>query len=79
MSEIHSVVFLPDGKKKWNSQTAMAWLKKHKLKPIKRVDKVYTDGKLTQLRYRIQDPDMFKRFITKKSNADINFIIGFPK
>lgn len=81
MSEIQSIVFIPNGKNKWNSSKARNWLKAHNFKPIKRVDKLKSSetGKVTQLRYRIADPSKFKRFITKKTSEEINFIIGFEK
>ncbi len=75
MSEIHSVSFLAKGK--WNATKARKWLKEHDLKPIKRVHKVYVDGKLTQLRYRIRDPKQFKSFSTKRIKPYINIIIGY--
>ena len=75
MSEIHSVSFLAKGK--WTATKARKWLKEHDLKPIKRVHKVYVDGKLTQLRYRIKDPKQFKTFSTKKAKPHINLIIGY--
>ena len=76
MSEIHSIVFLTDNKK-WTIPKAKKWLKSHKLSPIKEVDKVKVKGKITQYRYRIKDPKLFKKFITKKTTDDINFVIGF--
>ena len=75
MSAIHSVSFLAKGG--WTSDKARAWLKKHDLKPIKRVHKVYVDGKLTQLRYRIKNPKQFKSFSTKRVKPYINIIIGY--
>ncbi len=81
MSKIQSIVFIPNGKNKWNSSRARAWLKTNKFNPIKRVDKLKSSetGKVIQLRYRIADPSKFKRFITKKTSEEINFIIGFEK
>ena len=75
MSEIHSISFLAKGG--WTATKARKWLKEHDLKPIKRVDKVYVDGKLTQLRYRIKDPKQFKTFSTKRVKPHINIIIGY--
>jgi hypothetical protein len=75
MSDIHSVSFLAAGK--WTADKSRAWLKQHDLKPIKRVHKVYVDGKLTQLRYRIRDPKHFKTFSTVKVKPYINIIIGY--
>jgi len=81
MSEIQSVVFIPNGKNKWNSSKARNWLKAHNFNPIKRVDKLKSSetGKITQLRYRITDPRKYMRFITKKTTDEINFVIGFKK
>jgi len=71
-SQIQSVVFL---RKKWNVTEARKWLKLHgNLKPIKAVDK-----NSTQLRFRLQNPKKFKRFITKKVKDDVLLIIGFKK
>lgn len=78
MSQIHSVVFLTDNKK-WSLAKTRKWLKKHDMIPIKDVDKVKVKGKISQYRYRLKDPKKFKRFITKKTKDDINFVIGFPK
>ena len=77
-SEIHSVVFLV-GKKgvKWDATKARKWLKDKGLKPIKKVDKVKVNGVVTQLRYRLIDPSAFKSFATKKTNDNINLVIGF--
>jgi hypothetical protein len=73
-SSIHSVVFKPD---KWTTAEARKWLSRHKLKPIKIVDKVYVDGKVTQLRYRIVDPKKFSSFTTKKLPIGINIVLGW--
>ena len=79
-SSIHSVVFLDD----YLLSERYAFLKRHKLKPIKRVHTIKTD-KLIQHRYRIIDPSKFKSFTTKKiksfSNDGhtryINLVIGY--
>ena len=60
-------------KKKWTTIRARAWLKKHKLTPIKMVDKTKN-----KLRYRIQSPKKFKSFSTKKTSKGISLIIGNP-
>ena len=75
MSAIHSVSFLAKGG--WTADKARKWLKSHGLKPIKRIHKVYVNGKLTQLRYRIKDPKQFKTFSTKRVKPYINIIIGY--
>ena len=70
-SEIHSIYGLStDG---WTPTLMRAWLKKHKLKAIKPVHKMGT-----QLRYRIKDPKLFKRFTTKKI-GNIYLVIGWKK
>ena len=75
MSEIHSIVFY---RPKWNLTTSKRWIKEHNLKPIKKVHITKSvDGKITQYRYRIKNPNLFKKFITKKTNDNINIIIGF--
>ena len=59
-------------KNKWNSTQARNWLKKYKYVPIKYVHK--TEG---FLRYRINQPEMFKEFITKSyPDRGINIIFG---
>lgn len=72
MSQIQSVVFFID--KGWTSAKAKKWLKVNEIEPMKRVDKSLEN----QLRYRIEDPSQFKRFITKKQKNGVNLIIGFP-
>lgn len=70
-SSIQSVLF---DKKIFTTTEARAWLKRNDLKPIKRVD-------ITKnlLRYRIQNPNKFKRFrIIEVSNSTVKFVIGFP-
>ena len=70
MSTIQSVIFQ---KSKWNSDTARTWLQKHRLKRIKIVDITKNT-----LRYRIQAPELFKRFVSKKINTrGITLILGF--
>jgi hypothetical protein len=67
MSSIQAIIF---DNKKWTTATARAWLKKHKYKPIKRVDKT-----LNYLRYRLVDPAKFKSF-TMKTLDTIKLVIG---
>ena len=69
MSQIQSIVFLRQSG--WNKKNARSWLKSHKIKPLKRVHELKNE-----LRYRIREPN-FKRYITKKSNDGILFVIGF--
>lgn len=68
-SEIHSVLF---DKKKWTTAKARRWLTVHQLKPIKRVHKTEHN-----LRYRIINPDEFKKFSTKKTKEGIIIVIGY--
>lgn len=71
---LQSVVFL---RPKWNVKTSKLWLEKKGITPLKEVDIVKKDGKISQYRYRILNPKRFKRFITKKTKDNINFIIGY--
>lgn len=68
-SAIHSVAF---EESLWTPTTARAWLKKHYLKPVKKMRRTKNT-----MRYRIIDPKKFKAFITKKERNGINLIIGF--
>lgn len=80
MSELHSVVFKDMPNNTWTTKEAKAWLKHYKLKPIKRVDIVKVDGVISQRRYRIKDPKLYKSFITKpvlSNGKHINLVIGF--
>ncbi len=65
--EIQSVIF---PKKKYSATKAKQWLKKKKLKPIKKVDKT-----INFLRYRIRQPK-YKKYITKKIPNGISLILG---
>ena len=68
-NEVQSVLFRHDI---WTEKKALAWLKKHKLKNIKKVDKT-----LNCLRYRIKDPKLFSHFSTAVRTGGISFVIGF--
>jgi len=69
-SEVHSIRFSKDH---YTTATARKGLKSHGYKPIKRVD--ITEN---QYRYRIKDPSLFKRFITKvEDDGKIHFVIGY--
>ena len=70
MSAIQSIVFMIN--KGWTTQQARSWLSEHGIKPLKRVHKLKNE-----LRYRIRDPKKFKRYITKKMNNGILFVIEF--
>lgn len=69
MSEIQSITFK---KRYYSKDSSKKWLLTHNYKPIKAVDETKS-----LLRYRIQNPKKYKRFITKKITPSINFIIGF--
>ena len=72
MSEIQAVLF---DKSHWSTSKARKWLKKKKMKPIKRVDKTKN-----LLRYRLQDPRKFIRFRIKKiPKFNLDFVFGFKK
>jgi hypothetical protein len=66
---IQSVLFNRDV---WNIFSAHQWLIKHFLYPIKSPD-------ITEnfIRFRINNPSKYKRFITKKLPKDIEIIIGY--
>jgi len=67
-TEIHSVLF---NNTVWNSSEARKWLKEHNMVPIKRVHVTKN-----YLRYRIQDPEKFKSFVTKTTDQGITFVFG---
>lgn len=70
-SRTQAVVFF---RPRWNVTKARKWLKDNKIKPMKGPDtKLFKN----QIRFRIENPKKFKRFITKKTKDDVNFIIGF--
>lgn len=72
MHELQSVIFQNEY---YNAKTAMIYLKKHKLKPIKRVHKTKNT-----LRYRIKDPIQYKKFSSRKNKIDkITFVFGLKK
>lgn len=75
--EVHSIAFLTG----WTPLQAKKWLKDHGFTPIKKVHIVKVKGHITQMRYRIKDPTLFSRFVTKKvwhGNKAINIILGVP-
>jgi hypothetical protein len=70
MTNIQAVLFEYDY---WTTSSANAWLRKHKLKPIK---KVHTTKKY--YRYRIQNPDKFDRLRIKKlPSVHVSLVLGF--
>jgi len=69
MSKVQSIIF---DKKQWTSQSAHRWLHAHHTKPIKAAHETKHF-----LRYRLRNPEMFSRFITKKLPNGIDLIIGF--
>lgn len=68
-NQVQAILFKKD---KWSSKKSLFWLKEHNYNPIKEVH-------ITKnfRRYRIRNPDKFKRFITKKLKNNIDLIIGF--
>lgn len=78
MSELHSVIFHKTKSHNWTQAKAKKFLNEHKIKPIKKVHITYLkNGKINSLRYRIRPPEIFKKFITKKTDSDVSFVIGF--
>lgn len=70
VSQIQAVLFR---KSIWDTKMARKWLKKNKMKPIKKVHKTKN-----LLRYRLRSPEQFKRFRIKKiPKFSIKFVIGF--
>ncbi len=72
---IQSVSFLPHAG--WSTLKAKQWLKSHSIIPIKPVHKKKKNNIVTQLRYRIIDPEVFKKFSTAKTKEGINIIFGW--
>lgn len=69
MSEVHSILF---DNSYYNATSARKWLKDHNYKAIKQVHKTKN-----KLRYRIRDPSLYKKFITKKITPHIELVLGF--
>jgi hypothetical protein len=70
MSEVESIIF---DKKRWTPLHARRWMKEHYFAPIKKVHKTKNF-----YRYRINNPEKYKRYINKSiSNNGIKLIIGF--
>jgi hypothetical protein len=70
MSVIQSVIF---DKNYWTIAEARLWLRLHRLTPLKRE---HTTKRF--YRFRINNPMIFKRFITKKIIKDhLDLIIGY--
>lgn len=73
ISETQAVIFFrPD----WNVTKARKWLRKHKIVPLKEPDTKLFKG---QIRFRITEPDQYKKFITKKLADNLHLIIGFKE
>ncbi len=69
-SELHSVYFLQaEG---WTPKKARDWLKKHDIKPSKRMRH---EG--DQLRYNVLPKEMFNSFSTKKTDDNVYLIFGW--
>jgi hypothetical protein len=56
----------------WDVVSAKKWIKKHNIKPIKPPH--LTDN---FIRFRLEDPNKFKRFATIKTKEGIDIIIAF--
>ena len=76
MSELQAVVFINDDAKKWKLEATVKWMAKHGYKAIKPVHKVYDGRRITQYRYRITEPSVFKSFTTKVLPKNIHLILG---
>lgn len=71
MNEFNNIQAVLFDNKKYTTSEARKWLHKHNLKPIKKAHKT-----INFLRYRINEPEKYKSFITKKISDNIQLIIG---
>jgi hypothetical protein len=69
MSNIQAVIF---DSAVYDTLSAMRWLKQHSIKPIESVDRTQN-----YLRYRVNDPKIFKHMITKQVSRGIKLVVGF--
>ena len=67
--DIHTIYFMTDDN--WTTAKALRWLKAHDFKPIKPVHKIGNE-----LRYRLKDPELFKRFSTKILDNKVHIVFG---
>ena len=76
-TEVQSVVFYNDEFKKWTLEATVKWLLRHGYDPIKPVHRVYDGKRISQYRYRINEPSKYKSFTTKDiTNKNIHLILG---
>lgn len=68
-SAIQAVLFKKD---RWTAESARKWLEKHKIVPIK--DPRQTKN---EIRFRVKDPTLFKRFRTIKEKDGIDLVVAF--
>jgi hypothetical protein len=68
-SEIQAIIF---DKKYYSAKKAKQWLKDYDIEPLKRVHKTKNF-----LRYRINMPELYKRFTTKKIDEGIKIVLGW--
>ena len=66
--QLHSVLF---DKQYWTPKTSKEWLRSHDIKPIKPAH-ISTE----KIRYRILDPKLFNKFISKPVNGHITLVFG---
>ena len=69
MSEVQAVIFDIN---KYNTKEARKWLKDNNYNPKKRVHKTEN-----YLRYRIEEPEQYKRLRTKDLKNGVKLILGF--
>jgi len=70
-NNIQAIIF---EKNHWKKDDIYHWLKMHHYKPLKEIHETEN-----YYRVRLQEPEQFKRFITKATKYHMDFIIGFPK
>lgn len=69
--ETQAIYFM---KPKFDEKSAEAWIKGHKLKPIKAMHAVGNE-----MRYRLEDPKKYREFKTKVLPSGVHLVLGHPK
>jgi len=73
---IQAMVFLKGGVNKWTEKKASKYIHDKGLIPVNQVNKHRENGKITQLKYQINDKRYFKKFNTTIIKKDLLYIIG---
>jgi hypothetical protein len=67
--ELQSIYF---NRSIWNKSKSRIWIKSNGFRPMKPAH-----ATTTQIRYRISNPDKYKKFITKNIGDGIYLVFGF--